>query len=346
MTAVLVMDAEDIAADRRGWLERRRRDGDGHWCVTASEIASVCNVAPRAFDGPYGLYWKKRRGQESGDSDEMRRGRAVEPIVLEEFAESHPGLAVLPGGLYARADAPWMLATLDGQAILADTMALLGYSHVPLLALREVPEEEIATVQVKTSIPTEGWGWEEDTAEVPVHVYAQVLWEMHVRGAVRAYVVVKFMASWRTNTYVVDLDAAAKDQIAWMVERAQWFTGLLAAGTPPPVDYRPSTTDALRRVYDGIEDREVRVPWRLALRYRAGLRAHNRVEDRRTLVKNLLLERAGNAGTVVAADPATGRAVTVASRTAGPRKEKIIPAAERVERLNPSGWARAPRESE
>src|SRR6516165_4102910 len=71
-------------------------------------------------------------------------------------------------------------------------------------ALREVPEEEIATVQVKTSIPTEGWGWEEDTAEVPVHVYAQVLWEMHVRGAVRAYVVVKFMASWRTNTYVVD----------------------------------------------------------------------------------------------------------------------------------------------
>jgi hypothetical protein len=198
-------------------------------------------------------------------------------------------------------------------------------------------------VQAKTSYPMDGWGWEEDSDEVPVHVRAQVLWEMMVRGATVGFVVVKFIRSWVTRTYQIEMDDRARAEIAWMVAEAELFVKRLETLDAPPVDWFPATTETLRRVYDGIEDTTVRVPWRMAQRYRAAIKASKLADQRKGLVVNQMLDRAGTAGTIVTRDPDTGRTIRVATRTASPMPGRTMKAIPRVHRMNPCGWAKGPR---
>jgi len=342
MTAVLLMGPAMVHARPDLWKARRRQAPDGRWCVTASEIAAVCGIAPEARGGPFSTYWKKISGEETLDTEELERGRVLEPLVLREFRHAHPGLAVLDGGLYAHGDDPRWLATFDGQAIEQDTLAAFADRW------GQIPEADIAVVEVKTTIPTEDFGWEEDSDQIPVHIRAQVLWQMFVRGAVRAYVVVKFMRSWRTRTYVIDLDDRAKAETAWLIERAEEFTARLDRADPPEPDWFPATTTALWDMYPGgnITQGTARVPWRLALRYQAGLAAGRILKARRGQVTNELLARAGDAGTIVARNPVTGNMVKIATRTSGPRAAYPVPARDKVDQLNPSGWARAKSERE
>jgi hypothetical protein len=341
MTAALLMTPEQVIADPGRWKARRRRTDDGRWCVTASEIAAVCGVAPESRGGPFAMYWKKINAEETEDTEELERGRALEPLVLRDFRLGHDGLALLDGGLYAHGDDPRWLATFDGQAIEHDT--LVAFTD----RWGQIPESDIAVVEAKTSIPTEDFGWEEDSAQVPVHIRAQVLWQMFVRGAVRAYVVVKFMRSWKTRTYIIDLDARAKDETAWLIAQAEEFTGRLDRLDPPAPDWFPADTQALWEMYPGsrISQDRVRIPWALAKRYRACLAAGRWLEVRKGLVKNEILSRAGDAGTVYAIDPATGREVKIATRTAGGRDGYWVRPRE-GNQVNPAGWAKQKTERE
>jgi putative phage-type endonuclease len=351
VTATLLMSAEQVHADRAGWLARRTRDWDGHWCVTASEIAGVCGLAPRSWPGPYALWHKKLMGEETTPTAEMRRGTALEPIVLAEFADDHPELVLLPGGLYCHPDMPWLVATLDGQAVETDTARALGiptWDSPAELAmvpggLAALAGADVSVVEAKTTVPTDAWG-PEDSDEVPAHIRAQVLIQMWVRGAARAYVAVKPVASWGpTVPYVIDMTDRARAEVAWMILQAEDFTKRLATGKPPPVDWYPASTTTLHRQFPGSDidpDAEVRIPWRLANQFRRGLAAEGAVKDRRTLAKNRMLQRAGHAGTIVTFDPATGRKIKVATRTSGPMPERHLDAIPHVDRLNPCSWSK------
>jgi len=334
--AVIVMTHDDIADRPDLWLERRRRTPDGRWCVTASEMAKVCGIAPRSHGGPYKLYWDKLMGRETEDTAELRRGRALEPIVLAEFADSHPGLTVLPGGMYCREDTPWLLATLDGQAFEHDTLAAFDNRW------GEIPEAEIMVVEAKTAVPMDEWGLEEDTDQVPDNVRAQVLIQAHVRGARQVFVAVKPVATWGpVKTYLIEIGDRERAEIAWMIAQAQEFTKRLDAEDPPPVDWYPDTTKELRRRFPGSDiDPELRawIPIRLARRYRALSPAEDKVDRRKGQVQNEILARAGNAGEIWTTDG--GRPIKVATRTSAPRKEIIIEAKDHVDRLNRCGWAK------
>ena len=91
---------------------------------------------------------------------------------------------------------------------------------------------------------------------------------------------------------------------------------------------------------------KARVPWKLARRYQATLVAGRALKARKGQVTNELLARAGEAGTIVATDPATGREVKVATRTSGPRTAYLVPAQDEAHQVNPSGWAKRKTERE
>jgi hypothetical protein len=346
MTARLLMTPEQVAAAPDAWKARRRRTPDGRWCVTASEIPLVCGIAPPTWGGPYKLYHAKLSGTELvRDTDEMRRGHALERLVLDDFRDMYSGLAVLPGGLYAHGGDDRWLATFDSQVTELGTFATVTNVAAPLeqLAL-DGREWEIWPGQVKTSIPTEGYGWEEDSTDIPDHNRAQLLWEMFVRGSSLGFLIVKFMRSWNTRVYQIERDAQAEAEIAWMLNEAELFCKRLETGDEPPVDWFPATTATLRRQYPGIEDRAARIPWWLALQYKAAIKASAALKERRGMITNQILHRAGNAGTIVAREWNTGRVVKVATRTASepvPEHTAIVKAKDRVDRLNPCGWAKA-----
>jgi YqaJ-like viral recombinase domain len=345
----LLMTPAEIDADRAGWKERRRRTPEGEWVVTASEIASVCGIAPRTWPGPFALYWKKLQGEETTPTEEMRRGSALEPIVLDEFASEHEDqLVLLRGGMYAHPEYPWRVATLDGQAVEADTYGWM--EHPPTEGDLEAAREAggLFGVEAKTAVPMADYGWEELTDKIPTHIRAQALWQAHVRGVPRVYVPVKPIASWApVRTYIIDAETDdAKGDIEFMVAQAEEFTWRLAHEQPPPVDDLPETTETLRRLHPGLEDRAVLLPIGLSRRYRRALAAVNRAKRRADLARNQIMDRMGNATIGVTRDTEEGKArddylVRVVTRTASERPAYTVEASDGpVHRLNACGWAK------
>jgi len=71
-------------ANRQAWLDARRRD------VTASQAACLLGVHP--YTTAYGL-WAEKSGRVAGDDSDnpvLRRGRLLEPVVIEMLREDRP----------------------------------------------------------------------------------------------------------------------------------------------------------------------------------------------------------------------------------------------------------------
>lgn len=75
-------------ADRRAWLDARRHD------VTASQAACLLGVHP--YTTAYGLWAEKSGRVASDDADNpvLRRGRLLEPVVIEMLREDRPDWTV------------------------------------------------------------------------------------------------------------------------------------------------------------------------------------------------------------------------------------------------------------
>lgn len=71
-------------ADRTAWLEARKQD------VTASVAGALLGVHP--YQTPYGLWAEKSGRVASDDADNpvLRRGRLLEPVVIEMLREDRP----------------------------------------------------------------------------------------------------------------------------------------------------------------------------------------------------------------------------------------------------------------
>lgn len=193
---------------RAEWLAARSRG------VGASEAAVVMGCSPWM---DLDTLWAQKLGlvPPTVETDAMRRGKLLEPVVLERFATT-TGLDVEPNAeVYAHDELPCMLATPDAFVV-----------------------GETAGVEAKT-----GRGFD----AVPRHYAWQVQHQIAVLGWTHAYLALLDNAG-RFQWWRVERDDAA---IEALMERVAWFWGLVTSRTPPAQARRDDGTDV---VLDDLAD--------------------------------------------------------------------------------------------
>lgn len=290
-----MISQEQVERDKTAWLKARMSG------IAASEIAAVMNLAPKEHGSAFALFAAKQTGDDSvGDNDAMVRGRHLEPYVSDVYEGLHPELVVMPGGLYHAEDRPWQMATFDRLAVDPKQAGM------PELFLRDVfgpavttvrgywPSRTIMPVQIKTANGYEGWG-EPGSADVPDHYRAQCLQEMDVADAEAVILPVLFMQKWEVVTYVINRDADAEADMLYMREAAEEFLDRLKRDDPPPVDWTPATTRALKTMHPSVNGGSVEIPKALARKYRDARRAMEHAEKRLGACSNEILALMGEA---------------------------------------------------
>lgn len=244
------------------WHEARRST------VSASEIPVILGLT--TWQSPFDLWWAKRTGEDSeGENRQMRRGRRLEAMVVEDFTDAHPEFVVTPCGLVANNERPWQTCTPDG--LVFETESLGG----------PVDEREaVAVVEAKTDGDVGAWG-EEGTDEIPVRVRAQVLWQLDTIGVNVGYVAVWLGVNYRE--YVVEYD---ETDVTLMRQAAQDFLASVREDRQPDIDGHQATTRRLKHLHPELVDDEVQVPLTVVRQYQLARRLKRAAEDRMRLAEN------------------------------------------------------------
>ena len=194
------MGTHDMDAhDRAEWLAQRRNG------IGASDIAAVLGISP--WKTPLQLYLDKR-GElpPQEDAPQLRRGRMLEPLVLDFYADETGHQVTRQQECVVGAE-PWMLATLD------------GFDAV-----------DNAPVEAKTVSPflAKEFG-EHGTDEVPLHYAAQVHWQMMLTDASKGYLAALIgIDDFRIFTLLRDHELESL-----MIARATEFWQRVLDGNPP-----------------------------------------------------------------------------------------------------------------
>src|SRR5690606_13496614 len=136
--------------------------------------------------------------------------------------------------------------------------------------------------------------WDEETGQLPTRVLIQAQTQLLVTGAPVA-VVFAWLRRWKTATIEVLPSPELHAIIREYVER---FLELVRAETPPPVDGRKSTTQAISRLFAAEDGTAVRLPPDAAnwTREINELKAQQKeLETRENELKNLLRSHIGHA---------------------------------------------------
>lgn len=276
-----LMTPGEVGADREGWLALRRHG------IGASEISQVLAICPAGWGTPRTLWDEKDTGVERPDRGNMKRGRKLEPFVIEEWDEAKPDVPLAPGGLYCHDDRPWQLATFD---------ALTAFDGVP--------------VQLKTAPNRHVW-----RNGLPDYYLAQAYWELDVADADRVYVAGLALEDWDLHIWEIRRTEGIETDLAFMRGEAEAFLASLESGDKPEVDWTPACTNMLKTLNPRDEMAPAaRVPLDLARRRLAAYRAQKAAEKRLALVDNQIRERIGSAPRAVAWDKDTGQIETVVTR--------------------------------
>jgi len=246
--------------------------------VTASEIAAVLGLS--SFESPFSLYHRKRGDLgPQPDNDAMSLGRYLEAFVVSRFIEQRPDLDVTGDGrtLYASPDRRWQLATPDRLVC-------------------EAGGGLTAVLECKTTASYDGWGYGGD--EIPVAYRCQVLWQMDVMAVTTGYVACLFLHTRKLRIYQLTLGGQELEDLEVMRLEAGEFLRRVASGDPPPVDWAPPTTAALKRLHNTTDGPDVIVPWKLGRDYQAACAAVKRAGQRKKLAENRIRERLGDGCTV------------------------------------------------
>lgn len=271
-------------ADEAAWLEARRQG------VTASEIAVIMGLAPDSHNSPYRLYHEKLGILGPAEqTEEMEVGHVLEPYIADKFAARHPELMVAGNGreLFRHDERPWQMATPD--RLLCDDMRLDFEGD------RVIEEfEPVAVLECKSDGGSDEWG-EPGTDEIPVHYRCQVLWQMDVMGVGTAYVACLGLRDRKVREYVVQMDDAARKDLDLMLTAARDFLDRIDEQDEPAVDWRPATTEALKKLHPSLEDRDVVIGRQLEISYNAACKAFKAAERRKDEMTNRLREAMGSA---------------------------------------------------
>lgn len=235
--------------------------------VGGSEISAVMGISP--FESYFSL-WHRKQGLISPveETDVMRWGKRLEAPIVDEFADLHPEIVVLPAATYRGSGRPWQIVNPDRLLI--------------------TPDGEMEVLEVKTSRDAEGWG-EEGTDQIPIYYKAQVRWYMDALGINRARVIVLISGS-DYREYTVDHDP---DDAATMRAAAQQFMQALRDNVRPNIDGHTATYQTVKEVYEGLEEVDVQVDAALRDQYFAALDAAKTAEERKREAAGLVLDQIG-----------------------------------------------------
>lgn len=270
--AVEILPPEAYLTD--AYFEARRST------VSASEIATIMGIAPPHWTSRFDLWWAKRSGVDiRTETKGMARGKRLEALVVEDFADAHPEFHVeAPVGLLANKDRPWQTATPDG-AVFEKTYGGPKYTLAQGL---------VSGLEAKTSGSRDGWG-EPGTDEVPVYYRAQALWQLDVYG-----VDVTFMPSWfgtDYREYVIERDDA---DLEIMRDAAWCFLGEIETGRQPDIDAGLATKHRLQYLHPSVTEGEVEIP-RHWVRFRNGAAKRAKAaRERQDYYENLIRNELGD----------------------------------------------------
>ena len=153
-------------------------------------------------------------------SSAMEWGHRIEPLLREKFAEVFE-TKVEPSELFQNDEHPWMLASLDGRAVVDGSEAI---------------------VECKTTHSREDWFDEKDNEIIPAGYQTQALWQMMVTGIKTVYFSVLINGSeWFYRVFIYDEDRA-KTLFQQCLEL--WALYVCNKTTPEPQDGPLSENDA------------------------------------------------------------------------------------------------------
>lgn len=184
-------------SDRADWLAARRSG------IGGSDAAAVLGLSP--WRTPLAVYLEKRgEGAESAETEPMRWGTRLEPLVRQEYADRAGEVVRVPDGLLRHPAHQWMLATIDG---VTDSGRL---------------------VEIKTARSAEGWG-EPGTDQVPQAYLIQVQHYLAVTALPVADVAVLIGGS-DYRQYEVPADRELHEML---IEQEAAFWARVQSGEPP-----------------------------------------------------------------------------------------------------------------
>ena len=198
--------------------------------IGSSDIAAVLGLSD--YRGPHDVWADKMGESEPFDgNDATRFGEIMEPVLLQWYAEQHPGLVVEPNNvlgeqrIYRRDD--WMSATPDALAFHRDS----GFEYAPRIIEAKSTSWRMA----------DKWG-EPGTDEIPADYLCQVMWQMAVMDIDRADVVVVEPPTFKV--YTVHRNIPIEDA---MIAKAREFWGYVERQEMPPIDGSEACFHALAR---------------------------------------------------------------------------------------------------
>ena len=245
--------------------------------IGSSDIAAVLGLSDYA--GPHDVWSQKMGEAPAFEGNEFTEfGNRLEPVLLQWYAEQHPGLIVEPNNVlreqrvYHRDG--WMSATPDGLAWHRDSDG--GSS-------RRIVEAKTANWR-----QADAWG-EPGTDEIPASYLCQVMWQMAVLDIDRADIVVLLDREFRVYTVHrrMDLEDA-------MIAKAREFWCYVERGELPPIDGSEACFHALARRNRGGEYLEGDEQLALMFDTLADAKAKiERAEAHKRLVSAQIMERVG-----------------------------------------------------
>ncbi|TCO64361.1 YqaJ viral recombinase family protein [Actinocrispum wychmicini] len=269
--------------------------GSPEWVTTrstslgASDIAAVLRLSP--WQSAFSL-WHEKRGvlTPEPDTEVLRRGRLLEPVVAAWFAEQHPEYKVRRTGTWANRARPWQIATPDRLL-----HALTGR----------------AVLEIKTATDPGEWG-EPGTGEIPIHYRCQVLWQLDTLGLTRGHVAV-LTSGLEFREYVVEWNI---DEVELLRAAGREFLDTIDRDERPDIDTHGATYRAVRLLHPDIADVEVEIAPGLAEHYRAAVAAHKQAEQTKQQATARVMDALGTGRRAVVDGESI--AIRVPGRAGGP----------------------------
>lgn len=205
-----------------------RRDGVG-----ASDVAAICGLS--TFGSPMAVYLDKvGLAPEQPETDSMRWGKLLEPVVAAEFAEQTGLYVVCPQLLVHDEDQWWRRATLDGLVVEYDAGTMDG-----------IVASALGLIEIKT---TRDSSWDDG---IPDRVALQIQYQLGVAQMEHAWLAV-LHGGQRLAIHELDFQPDVFAALCSLVDR--FYSEHVIPRNPPPADSNPATTAALKGAFGDRAD--------------------------------------------------------------------------------------------